>query len=460
MSSKTVREPWSLATRMTVWFGLTAVVVAASGVAAAYVTVRLAIDQEIARELPVAARELHARRQELADGRLGNDTGVLRLIGPDGTVAFESMPLAEEFPADTFPPPGAGSIDRRTQGGVLCTLGAERVDGWSYHFALDRSQEAEFFAKVHWAIALALVPTLGVGLAVGYLLAWLGLRPVRRIAREMRDVSTDRLDARVSTEPLPAELRDLAETLNAVLARLEEAFRRLDQFSADVAHELRTPVHNLRQVAEIGLAAAGGPGDDRQALGRVLDESDRLNRLIERFLLFARLSDPRAGLARTSVRVAVELAAVADFFASAAAEAGVQVMVRAATDLVFRVDDGLFQRAVSNLVANAIAHTPPGGEVRISAVRDDAGLLVEVADTGRGIAKDELPKLFARFYRSPDARASGRGVGLGLAIVRRAVELHGGAITVDSEPGVGTRVSLRFPPVGEDDTDVIPLPRG
>ena len=460
MSSKTVREPWSLAARMTVWYGLTAVVVAASVMGAVYVTVRLAIDREIAREFPVAARELHARRHELTDGRLGNDHGVVRLIAPDGTVAFESSSLAEEFPAGAFPAPGAGLIDRRTQGGVWCSLGAERIDGWSYHFALDRSQETEFFAKVHGAVALALVPTLGVGLAVGYLLALLGLRPVRRIAREMRDVSTERLDARVSADPLPAELRDLAKTLNAVLARLEEAFHRLDQFSADVAHELRTPVHNLRQVAEIGLTAAGGPGDDRQALGRVLDESDRLNRLIERLLLLARLSDPRAGLARTSVRVAVELAAVAEFFASAAAEARVQVLVLAPTDLVFRLDDGLFQRAVSNLVANAIAHTPPGGEVRISAVRDDSGLRVEVADTGRGIAKDELPKLFARFYRSPDARASGRGVGLGLAIVRRAVELHGGAIAVDSEQGVGTRVSLGFPAVGGDDTDVIQVPPG
>jgi two-component system heavy metal sensor histidine kinase CusS len=305
---------------------------------------------------------------------------------------------------------------------------------------------------------LAVVPTLAVGLAVGYLLARLGLRPVRRIAREMQAVSTDRLDARVSADPLPAELRDLAETLNAVLARLEEAFGRLDQFSADVAHELRTPVHNLRQVAEIGLAAAGGPGDDRQALGRVLDESDRLARLIERFLLFARLSDPRAGLTVTPVRVADELAAVADFFATAAAEAGVRVAICAPPDLTFPLDDGLFQRTVSNLVANAVAHTPPGGEVTLAANRDPAGLRVEVRDTGRGIEADDLPKLFDRFYRPPAARAAGRGVGLGLAIVRRAVELHGGTVAVESEPGVGTRVWLHFPFASRHDTDVIPVP--
>jgi two-component system heavy metal sensor histidine kinase CusS len=442
---------------MTVWYGLTAVAVAGSGVGAVYLTVRLAIDREIALEFPAAARELHAKRQELTAGRLGQDTGIVRVVAPDGAIAFESSTLAAEFPADKFPPPGAGPIDRRTGGGTPYTLVAERVDGWVYSFALDRSQEAEFFAKVHLGIILAVVPTLAVGLAVGYLLARLGLRPVRRIAREMQAVSTDRLDARVAADRLPAELLDLAETLNAVLGRLEEAFDRLDQFSADVAHELRTPVHNLRQVAEIGLAA-GGAGDDRQALGRVLDESERLTRLIERFLLFARLSDPRAGLTLTPARVAEELAAVADFFASAAAEAGVRLAVDAPPELVFPFDDGLFQRAVSNLVANAIAHTPPGGEITLFAGCDPGGVRVEVRDTGRGIAADALPRLFDRFYRPPESRAAGRGVGLGLAIVRRAVELHGGTVAVESTPGSGTRVRLHFPVAGRHDTDVIPLP--
>jgi two-component system heavy metal sensor histidine kinase CusS len=458
MSSTTARKPWSLAARMTAWYGLTAVAVAGSGVGAVYLTVRLAIDREIAREFPAAARELHAQRQELTAGGLRQDSPVVRVVAPDGAVAFESSPLAAEFPADAFPPPGAGPIDRRAGAGTPYTLAAEQVDGWAYHFALDRSQEAEFSAKVHLGLGLAVVPTLAVGLAVGYLLARLGLRPVRRIARAMQDVSTDRLDARMAADRLPAELQDLAETLNAVLARLEEAFERLDQFSADVAHELRTPVHNLRQVAEIGLASAGGPGDDRQALGRVLDESDRLTRLIERLLLFARLSDPRAGLTRTLLRVVDELAAVADFFASAAAEAGVRLVVDAPPELAFPADDGLFQRAVSNLVANAVAHTPTGGEVRLTAVCDDHGLRVEIADTGRGIAADDLPKLFDRFYRPPAARAAGRGVGLGLAIVRRAVELHGGTVAVESTPGSGTRVRLHFPVASRDDTDVIPLP--
>ena len=459
MFSNTARRPWSLAVRMTVWYGLTAVAVAGSSVAAMYLTVRLAIDREIAGEFPAIARELHARRQELTDRQFGQDSGVVRVVAPDGTTVFESSPLAGEFPAETFPSPEAGPIDRRTGGGIPHTLVSERVDGWAYFFAVDRSQETEFLAKVRRGIILAAAPTLAVGLAVGYLLARLGLRPVRRIAREMQDVSSDRLNARVAADRLPAELQDLAETLNAVLARLEEAFDRLDQFSADVAHELRTPVHNLRQVAEIELATAGGPGDDRQALGRVLDESDRLTRLIERFLLFARLSDPRAGLTLTPVRVADELAAVADFYTLSAAEGGVRLVVKAPSALVFHLDEGLFQRAMSNLVANAIAHTPPGGEVTLFASGDPAGLRVEVADTGRGITADALPKLFDRFYRPPEARAAGRGVGLGLAIVRRAVELHGGTVSIESEPGAGTRVWLAFPAADKHDTDVIRAPR-
>ncbi len=394
---------------------------------------------------------------KLADEQLSQESGVVRVINPNHEIVFQSDRLATEFPMVTFPTVGAGQTDRSGFNGARYTLKAETIDGWVYHFALDRAPEDEFFRKVNQALLLAVLPTSAIGVGFGYLLARMGLRPIHRIAREMRGLSSDRLDARVTGDHLPSELKDLTDSLNVVLERLQEAFSRLDQFSADVAHELRTPVHNIRQVAEIGLATTGEAANDRQTLGRVLDESDRLTRLIERLLLFARLSDPRAGLVLASVRVADELAAVADFFSPAATEAGIRLVVDAPPDLVFTLDNGLFQRAISNLVANAVAHTTEGGEVRLLACLDATGLQVEVRDTGRGIAQDALPHLFDRFYRTASAKATGRGVGLGLAIVRRAVELHGGTVAIDSKLHSGTRVRLFFPKPDENDTDVIPL---
>jgi two-component system heavy metal sensor histidine kinase CusS len=415
--------------------------------------------REISRELPLAAEELHKQRDSFAEELQSQESWVVRVINPNHEIVFQSDRLAAEFPIHAFPTVGTGPVDRRGTNGARFSLAAESIDGWVYQFALDHSLEADFFRKVNQALVIAVLPTLAIGLGIGYLLARIGLRPINRIAREMQGLSTDRLDARVTGDHLPLELRDLTDSLNIVLERLQEAFNRLDQFSADVAHELRTPVHNIRQVAEIGLATTGEAANDRQTLGRVLDESDRLTRLIERLLLFARLSDPRTGLALASVRVADELAAVADFFDPVATEAGVSLVVAAPMDLVFHLDNGLFQRAISNLVANALAHTPAGGEVRLFAGLDTDGLQVEIRDNGIGIAQEALPHLFDRFYRTTSAIATGRGVGLGLAIVRRAVELHGGTVTIESQLGSGTLVRLFFPNRDEHDKDVIGLPQ-
>jgi two-component system, OmpR family, heavy metal sensor histidine kinase CusS len=143
------------------------------------------------------------------------------------------------------------------------------------------------------------------------------------------------------------------------------------------------------------------------------------------------------------VDVAAELAKVREFFEAAAAEGGVRLEV-SARPLTAELNRSLFQRAVTNLVANALAHTPPGGAVTLAASAGDGGARVEVTDTGRGIPADHLPHVFDRFYRVDNSRSSG-GAGLGLAIVRSIVEQHGGRVEIASEVGRGTRVVMTFP---------------
>ena len=245
---------------------------------------------------------------------------------------------------------------------------------------------------------------------------------------------------------LPAELLALADTFNEMLDRLEESFGRLARFSTDIAHELRTPVNNLRGEVEVALGKPRGPEEYRDVLGSCLEECGRLARLIDSLLFLARAESPQAPVAREPLDVGRELATIRAFYEAAAAEAGVTLAVAAPDGVVAALDRTLFQRAVGNLVANALAHTPAGGSVTLRAAADGDRLRVEVADTGSGIAPEHLPHVFDRFYRADPARATADGrVGLGLAIVKSIAELHGGTAAVVSTPGQGTRVTLRFP---------------
>ena len=367
--------------------------------------------------------------------------------------------MAALGPADAFPEPAPVGTDRSV-GDRRYRLLSSRIDGWTYQVASDQTTNVQLLARHRRNLLLAAVPTVAVGLLGGYVLTWRGFRPLRAMTRAVRDIAPDRLGDRIPGAGLPAELGAVADAFNGVMDRLQDAFARLDQFAADVAHELRTPVHNLRGGIEVALGQDRTPDDYRRALGAALNEADRLGRLVDRLLFLAQAQDPRREVRREATDVEAELNDVREFFAPVAADAGVAVRVGAAVGTTFPLDRALFQRAVSNLVGNALAHTPAGGEVQLIAEADQTGLRVAVADTGTGILPDDLPHLFDRFFRSRAARASGRGVGLGLAIVRRVTELHGGGVTVESEPGRGTVVRMAFPHPPEHDTDVTPAPRG
>jgi two-component system heavy metal sensor histidine kinase CusS len=420
-------------------------------VAAIYLALTAQKDAEVDSWLGEEAHYLHDYRAKvLADPDEWTCTPV-RVIDADGKVQVESAQLARAFPPEAFPPPEAHGEDRRAADGRPYRLLARRIDGWTYQFAQDRTPEQVVLAGLRWSVVWVVVPTLAVSLAGGYWLARRGIRPVRAIAAAARRVSPAQLNRRVPSEKLPSELRELADTFNAMLTRLQGAFARLDQFSADVAHELRTPVHNLRGTIELALGQDRSPQEYRRMLGGALTEAERLSRLIERLLFVAQAEDPRRELRREKTNVSAELEGVCDFFEPSATEAGVTLHVSCPEGLPFPFDKALFQRAISNLVSNALAHTPDGGRVCLTAETAEDGLRVTVADTGRGISPDDLPHLFDRFYRSRVARMTGQGVGLGLAIVRRVAELHGGTVTVESELGRGTTVCMTFPWPVEDD---------
>jgi two-component system heavy metal sensor histidine kinase CusS len=332
---------------------------------------------------------------------------------------------------------------------LLAVRSAGRTPGTSHgviQVAMDRSLEVELLAEYRKHLWIVLGASLVLCSVVGYRIARRGIRPIDEIVRTTYRIHPSNLGERIAADGLPAELLTLVGTFNEMLDRLEQSFVRLSRFSADIAHELRTPVNNLRGEVEVALGKPRSPEDYRDVLGSALEECGRLSRIIDSLLFLARAEDPHMQVASERIDLRSELSAICEFYEASAAEAGVRLSAAVEGIVQADLNRPLFQRAVGNLVDNAVAWTPPGGFVTMAASGDLATIKVEVADTGFGISATHLPYVFDRFYRADQARSSaGGGVGLGLAIVRSIAEVHGGTVEITSAVGLGTRVAMCFP---------------
>jgi two-component system heavy metal sensor histidine kinase CusS len=475
MSSTNAETPpagrWSLAARLTVWYAGSAflLILGATGFLswALHANLEREDDQflkEKVQQLRAQLREGPAgeaalRRQVTADPSRRYAHMAVRVLDAGGQVLAETPGLEEELPPAAFPDavaagaePGRGVEVSLPSGrpyrlvAARATLGPSGGDERVLQVAFDRTYEEELLAAYRRNLLAVLAAALVACAAVGYRIARRGLAPVREITEAARRVGATTLHDRLAAGRYPAELSVLAATFNAMLDRLEGSFNRLAQFSADVAHELRTPVNNLRGEAEVALARPRAADEYREVLGSSLEECGRLARLIDTLLFLARAENAETEIARERVDVGEELEAVRAFYEAAASEAGVGLSAEAPAGLAAGADRTLFRRAVGNLVANALAHTPRGGRVALTAREEGGAVAVEVSDTGGGIAPEHLPHVFDRFYRADRARAAGSGrVGLGLAIVKSIAALHGGTAAVTSAVGQGTRVTLTIP---------------
>jgi two-component system heavy metal sensor histidine kinase CusS len=464
--------PWSLATRLTVWYGGSAFLLLAAATGFLYWALVTNLDREddefladklsflqtLLRDRPADARMLQ-EEVELEPAARQYGQVYVRLLDADGKLIMETPGMSEHLPAQAFPNPQealagpAPGMDVTSPAGKAFRVVAARAvagkaegQGPIIQAGLDRTREGELLASYRKYLWLVLSIALVVCALAGYQIARRGLRPVRQITAAARGIRSTTLHERIDTGGFPAELSDLAETFNGMLDRLQESFDRLGRFSADIAHELRTPVNNLRGEAEVALNKPRSPQEYRETLGSCLEECGRLTHIIDNLLFVARADSPQTQISRDRLDVGKELATVRDFYEAAAGEAQVRLVVSAPDGVVADLDRTLFQRALGNLVANALAHTPPGGMVSMTACQDSNAVRVEVCDTGCGIAPDQLPHVFDRFYRADPVRSTASGrVGLGLAIVKSVAALHRGSAAIASESGKGTRVTLLFP---------------
>jgi len=313
--------------------------------------------------------------------------------------------------------------------------------------AIDVSQQEELLARYRHRFWVILLGTLAIFPLVGYQIARRGIRPVREVATTARHISSTNLHERIQPEGYPSELASLAATFNEMLDGLEESFDRISKFSADIAHDLRTPVNNIRGEAEVALARARTVDEYREVLGSCLEEAVRLSDLIGDLLFLARAESPLAHLHRESINVGELLSGIREYYEAPAADRGISLSTVVPSEpVIAQLDRTLLQRAVGNLVSNALAHTPAGKSVVLGASVEPAAVRIEVSDAGVGIPPEALPRVFDRFFRVDESRsqASG-GTGLGLAIVQSIMLLHGGNVEIASQVGQGTQVTLRLP---------------
>ncbi len=291
-----------------------------------------------------------------------------------------------------------------------------------------------------------LVP-LGVGLAVvgGAWIARATLAPVGEMSRTARRITAEDLTQRLAVRDTADELDHLAETLNAMLARLEGAFGQMRRFAADAAHELRTPLTALKGGIEVALRADRAAEEYRRVLRSSLEEVERLIRLAEDLLLLSRVS-----VGVTTPPAAVDLEAVVldvlDVGRRLAQGRGVSVRLGPTGAAAVPGDAAGLRRALLNLVENAIKYTPAGGTVGLSLAATDGSAALVVEDTGPGIEPADAERVFQPFVRLDGARARETGgAGLGLSIARSIVLAHGGTLTLESRPGAGSRFTIRLP---------------
>jgi two-component system, OmpR family, heavy metal sensor histidine kinase CusS len=333
---------------------------------------------------------------------------------------------------------------------AVAPVGSPTTQTDTIQIAIDVSQKEELLARYRlwfWGILLG---TFAIFPLVGYQIARHGIGPVEEMAATARRISSTNLRERILTEGYPSELASLAGTFNKMLDRLEESFERISKFSADIAHDLRTPVNNIRGEAEVALARARTVDEYRGVLESSLEEAVRLSDLIADLLFLARTESPLTHLHRERVDLVELLGGVREYYEASATDGGISLTTAVGAEpVIAELDRTLVQRAVGNLVSNAVAHTPPGGSVVLATNAEVATIRIEVTDTGVGIPPEALPKVFDRFFRVDPSRsqASG-GTGLGLAIVQGIMVLHGGKVEIASQPGQGTRVTLRMPVSG------------
>jgi two-component system heavy metal sensor histidine kinase CusS len=458
------RDPhrWSLATRLTLFLSLAmgAILIAVGWVMNDQLEHQLHEKDEVELSHTIATQRDIVRMMQAEPGRDGwariwvdhmqpKFDVTVRILDPQGRVFTQAPGMT--VPASAFVPP---SGHRRyfpwkpvlhDDTNYLLTIDhVEIAPGsvWTIQAAENLTERHELLERFRNRLQIVVLSALLVALAAAWLLVRRGLAPLRAMSLQIADVNVNRLDARIGEHRWPSDLQALAHSFDAMMIRLQSAFEQLSQFSSDLAHEFRSPITNLVAAASVMLTRERSTAEYQETLAIVVDEGERLSRMVTAMLFLARADNARQAMTIEPVLVGEEFARLTDAFEVVAEERGVTLAAHGEGTVM--ADAILLRRALTNLLSNALAHTPDGGHIELRAESDERGLSLSVRDTGDGIAEVHLPKLFDRFYRVDAARSSAESTGLGLAVVKSIAELHGANMRVRSVLGQGSEFTMHF----------------
>ena len=420
--------------------------------------------------------------QELASGLFADQRAILAAQAAQVADSNEWRPNSLQLPDPTTLPPGAffqvcnlkgdcvdgrfppglddSSLPKKTTAAPVVITGSddemwlatvvpvrdERVTVG--YLRVERSMEP-VYAALHRLLALILIAVplaLAVAALGGYAVARAGLAPIGRIIRTAQAIGEGDLSQRIGPLPGHDEVGRLASTFDDMLGRLEQAFARQKQFTADASHELRTPVAAIRAQAEAALAKPRSREEYVEILSIIREEAQHLGHLVAQLMFLARQDAAPAPSAMETVNLDEILDAVVQQMRVLADQHRISLTLGANPAVLLRGDQTALTQLFINLVDNAVKYTPAGGQVTVASRPDRTQVHVSITDTGPGIPPEHLPRIFDRFYRVDKARSrSMGGAGLGLAIAMAVARAHGGDITVETKPGQGSVFTVTLP---------------
>ena len=452
----------TLGFRLTAWYTVVFIVSAAAVFGLAYLLLASSLRQRDREAVHLKLEELVSRFESA--GLAGLTAALesrprlprakpffLRLATPHGDTLFLELPdqwaefdlRALEAPRT---PSGQGwtTVPARDDESLLELESARLPDGSLLQVGRsteDRDTVLERFREVFGGVTLVVLVLAFTG---GALLSLRALRPIRSLIRTVRAIEGGAMESRVTTRGTGDELDELSMLFNRMLDRIETLIQGMRGALDNVAHDLRTPMTRLRGVAELALQSDADLPACRDALGDCLEEAARLLTMLNTLMDISEAETGAMKLQQEVVSLASLVGAAAELYGYLAEEKRIGLVSTVPKDLALTADPARLQQVVANLLDNAVKYTAKGGRVDIVAYRERDQVVLVVEDTGAGIASEDLPKIWDRLYRGDGSRSE-RGLGLGLSLVKAVVEAHGGSVAVSSEPGAGSRFTLRFP---------------
>lgn len=315
------------------------------------------------------------------------------------------------------------------------------------YIALNSSQEEHILENYRSQLGMILTFVFLFSVIFGRQIAIRGLLPVTQMIEAVKKVKSTTLDSRIQPQNWSTEIRTLASSFNHMLERLEDAFRRLSVFSSDIAHEIRTPVSSIVGTIEVTLCKPRSIQEYQDVLESCLEEGQRISKIIESLLFVAKSENPETQINKEIVELNKEIRQILDFYEIVASEKKIRLDFVESSVAFIPVERTLFQRAVGNILSNAIEYTLPDGVITLQIVQEPKFYSIIFQDTGEGISKEHLLRVSDRFYRADPSRKPRKnaGYGLGLTITQGIMRLHQGELKIESHLHLGTKVTLDFP---------------